>query len=111
MTEVGLKDYFKERMWSLKPNGCDYNKAYTAFANTIKDGFDNVEDIKPTKEILIERYSKYIQAKTQIAKNGGPFKDRIIESINTWLMQGIWKQSFTYTPADNPERDHYLYGI
>ena len=56
MPEVGLKDYFKEHMWSLKPNGCDYNKAYEAFAKTIEEGYDEIEGIHPTKEILVERH-------------------------------------------------------
>jgi len=111
MTEVGLKDYFKEYMWSLKPNGCDYNKAYETFAKIIEKGYDEIQDIHPTKEILTERFNKYIQAKTLTARNGGSFKDREVLSILSWLTQNVWKQSFTYTPADNFERDSYLYGI
>ena len=111
MPEIGLKEYFKERMWSLKPNGCDFNKAYEAFANTINKGFDEIEKIHPKKEILVDRYSKYIQAKTLLVRQGGSFKDREILNIQSWLIQNVWKQRFDYTPVDTPERDSYLYGI
>ena len=109
--EIGLKDYFKERMWSLRPFGCDYESAYKAFVEIIRNGSDEIENVKPTKEILINRYSKYLQAKALMAKNNGDFRDKRVESIHSWLMQNIWKQNFNYTPTDNPERDKYLYGI
>jgi hypothetical protein len=108
---MNLKQYFTNNMWSLNSAKGSYDKAYAAFYEIVDKRTHPVSKQPITKEYLVQTYKDYLKYKKDLAQNGGSFKDREIESIHAWLMQGLFENNYAGQGTSNESRDNYLYSI